>query len=76
MGNGTHPNLKGVFGHVTVYDIRHEPLQCRPSRNDPRSMRYAHGSLIIINLAGPTVTGKLAVELQILNDAKEAAIAP
>jgi len=84
---GAHPNLKGVVGHVTVDDARpdgmtsvtHTSLYSAGHHETIRGLCACldYGFLIIsiIALAGPAVTGKLAVELQTLNDAKEAAIA-
>lgn len=84
---GAHPNLKGVFGHVTVDDDRADGMVAVShtslySPGHPETIRglcacLDFGFLIIsiIALAVPTATANLASELQTLNDAKEAAIA-
>jgi hypothetical protein len=84
---GAHPNLKGVFGHVSVNEDRPDGMVAVThtslySSNHDETIRgicacldFGFAIIGIITLTGPTATGKLQDELQALNDAKEAAIA-
>jgi hypothetical protein len=83
---GAHPNLKGVFGHITVDDDRpdgmiaviHTSLYSATHFETTRGLCACldYGFLIIsiIALSNPATTVKLGAELQALNDSKEAAI--
>jgi hypothetical protein len=84
---GAHPNLKGVFGHITLDEARpdgmtaitHTSLYSAGHHETARGLcaclDYGYLIISIVTLSSPTVTEKLAAELQSLNDAKEAAIA-
>ncbi len=84
---GAHPNPKGVFGHIAVDDDRSDGMTAvshtslysadhhEPTRGLCACLDYGFLIISIITLSGPSVTEKLAIELQTLNDAKEAAIA-
>lgn len=84
---GAHPNVRGVFWHITVYDARpdgmiavtHTSLYSAEHHETIRGLcaclDYGFPIISIITLAGPTVSGKLATDLQTLNDAKNAAVA-
>jgi hypothetical protein len=83
---GAHPNLKGVFGHVTIDDHRPDGMVAVSHASlygaqHPETMQglgacLDFGFLIIgiVALASPTIRENLAAELQALNDAKNAAI--
>src|SRR5690606_33604353 len=82
---GAHPNLKGVFGHVSINKNRPEGLRgftqtCLYNSSDTETMRgilacldFGLAIIGIIALSGPAATDKLQGELQVLIDAKEAA---
>lgn len=84
---GAHPNLKGVFGHVSINEDRPDGMVAVThtslySSNHLETIRgicacldFGFAIIGIITLSDPTATGKLQDELQALNDAKEAAIA-
>lgn len=84
---GAHPNPKGVFGHVSINEDRPDGMVAVThislyGSNHHETIRgvcacldFGFTIISIITLSGPHVTEQLAVELQALNDAKEAAIA-
>ncbi|WP_416193377.1 hypothetical protein [Nitrobacter sp. TKz-YC01] len=84
---GAHPNLKGVFGHVSINEDRPDGMVAvtytslygsghhETIRGICACLDFGFAIIGIITLSGPTATGKLQNELQALNDAKEAAIA-
>jgi hypothetical protein len=83
---GAHPNLRGVFGHVSINEDRpdgmvavtHTSLYGSAHHETIRGicacLDFGFAIIGIITLSGPNVTGKLQDELQELNDAKEEAI--
>ncbi|MFT8327449.1 hypothetical protein [Gluconobacter oxydans] len=83
---GAHPNLKGVFGHISINGDRpdgmvavtHTSLYGSAHHETIRGicacLDFGFAIIGIITLSGPTATKKLQDELQALNDAKEAAI--
>jgi hypothetical protein len=87
IDHGAHPNLKGVFGHITLDEDRpdgmtavvHTSLYSAGHFETTRALCACldYGFLIIsiIALSNPLATKALETELQHLNDSKEAAIA-
>ncbi|GBQ50773.1 hypothetical protein ACM0P6_14860 (plasmid) [Komagataeibacter sucrofermentans] len=84
---GAHPNLKGVFGHVSINEDRpdgmvaviHTSLYGSGHHETIRGicacLDFSFVIIGIITLSGETVTTKLQDELHALNNIKEAAIA-
>jgi hypothetical protein len=83
---GAHPNLRGVFGHITLDESRPDGMTAvvhtslygadHPETIGGLCACLDFGFLIIgiIAIAGPTPGETLADELQALNDAKNAAV--
>lgn len=83
---GAHPNLKGIFGHVSINNDRsdgmvavtHSSLYGSDHHETIRGicacLDFGFAIIGIIALSGSTGSRKLQNELQVLNDAKETAI--
>jgi hypothetical protein len=83
---GAHPNLRGVFGHVTVDESRSDGMAAVVhtslyGADHPETIRglcacldYGFLIIAIIAVASPTPGQNLAAELQALNDAKNEAV--
>jgi hypothetical protein len=83
---GAHPNVRGVFGHVTLDEARPDGMVAVThtslySANHHETLRglcacldYGFVIISVIALSGPTTNATLGAELQALHDSKEAAI--
>lgn len=83
---GAHPNLRGVFGHITIDESRpdgmtavvHTSLYGADHHETIRGLAacldYGFLLISIIAVASPTASENLAAQLQALNDAKNGAI--
>lgn len=85
---GAHPNIKGVFGHVTVdedrpdgfYGVNHTSLygpgQIETVRGLCACLDFGFAMIGIIALSLPIPDAQIVEDLQRLSDAKNAATAP
>lgn len=85
---GAHPNINGVFGHVSLNDQREGGFETvthtsvygsahiETIRDLCACLDFGFAIISIIALSGPTIGDNLVGGLQVLNDAKNAAVAP
>lgn len=85
---GAHPNIKGVFGHVSLDDQREDGFTAvthtslygsahiETIRGLCACLDFGFAIVGIIALSGPTISDDLVDGLQALNEAKNAAVEP
>ncbi|OQW43655.1 MAG: hypothetical protein A4S12_04585 [Proteobacteria bacterium SG_bin5] len=85
---GAHPNIKGVFGHVSLNDQREDGCKAvthtslygsahiETIRGLCACLDFGFAIIGIIAPSGPTISDNLVDGLQSLNDAKNTAVAP